>query len=111
MRLIDADAFRRVLDTVYPFTKDEQRKHGMADIAKSGVLLAFEKTPTASQWIPCSERLPQIKENPVLVSWMGLVNIGWYNPIDGWTTGTRFNVDEVDAWMPLPEPYKEGQDG
>ena len=45
-RYIDADDFRRILDTYYPFTKDEQKKHGFADMAKSSVLLALVETPT-----------------------------------------------------------------
>ena len=46
MRLIDADAFRKELDNHYPFTKEEQSRHGMADIAKSTVLYVLEKQPT-----------------------------------------------------------------
>ena len=44
--MIDADAFRRELDDHYPFTKAEQSKHGMADIAKSAVLFVLNKMPT-----------------------------------------------------------------
>lgn len=89
----------------------DQKKHCCHRFTKV-ILQTVEELKSQTQWIPCSERLPLIEENPVLVSWMGLVNIGWYNSIDGWTTGTRFNADEVDAWMKLPEPYKGGeQDG
>lgn len=49
MRLIDADAFRRKLDEHYPFTKDEQSKHGMADIAKSTVLFVLNTMPTVEE--------------------------------------------------------------
>lgn len=46
MRLVDADKFRSELDNHYPFTKDEQSKHGMADIAKSTVLFVLNAMPT-----------------------------------------------------------------
>lgn len=75
-----------------------------------------------TQWIPCSERLPEEpKENPVFdgkylevylvttkygsneqdkvypfrACWNGI------NFTDGW------RILDVIAWMPLPEPYKE----
>lgn len=60
MRLIDADAFRKRLDEHYPFTKDEQSKHGMADIAKSAVLFVLEKMPTIE---PERKRGKWTKEN------------------------------------------------
>lgn len=60
MRLVDADKFRSELDNHYPFTKDEQSKHGMADIAKSTVLFVLNAMPTVDaapvvhgHWIPC----------------------------------------------------------
>ena len=65
-----------------------------------------------SKWIPCSERVPE-KNKLVL---------GWYkdNPFSGYTYGIvmRNNCGwvfdyasryctTVEAWMPLPEPYRE----
>ena len=46
MRLIDADAFRREIDNHWPFTKEEQRKHGIADMAKSTLLVVLNYMPT-----------------------------------------------------------------
>lgn len=62
MRLVDADAFRRELDEHYPFTKDEQSKHGMADIAKSTVLFVLNKMPTVEErktgkWISIGQKM------------------------------------------------------
>ena len=62
---------------------------------------ALEQT----QWIPCSERLPKIEENPVLVTSMGMVGMGWYRNGD-WLTSTNLPFFDVVAWMPLPEPWK-----
>lgn len=64
-------------------------------------------------WIPCSERLP-IARRSVIISTKNWTGEGCY-----WETtehhviwkGYRWNAtywdDEVTAWMPLPEPYRE----
>lgn len=69
---------------------------------------AIEDAPTVNQWIPCSERLPEllkwvlVSSGDCVVSDCLVVSGGnkiWYE------CGT---IDiENDAWMPLPEPYKE----
>ena len=64
----------------------------------------------AVRWIPCKERLPENRLY-VLVTYKyeyGLIDHGitWYGQVEGkWNTSR-----EVIAWMPLPEPYKGGQD-
>ena len=110
MRLIDADVFRRVLDTAYPFTKDEQRKHGMADMAKSGVLLALDQTPTAFQWIPVTERSPDISKSVLICDIEGDIYLGHRTRYgDYYPDFFDDRIKSVIAWMPLPEPYKEEQ--
>ena len=62
-------------------------------------------------WIPCSERLPD-DFGLYLASYMDYtgyhVNLLVFDPKE------HFDVDfwkeEIDAWMPLPEPYKEKED-
>ena len=68
------------------------------------------------QWIPCSERLPK-EEEYILLSFKNYtgLDIGRYEK-DG-ESGNFYPGDEeesyasyglvVNAWMPLPEPYKE----
>ena len=85
----------------------------------------IDRLPKVGEWIPCSERLPVPYEdlqrsNPVIVtylSWHDNIPISdsvafydhqlkcwkWYESYDS------VNVDVI-AWMPLPEPYKEGED-
>lgn len=74
------------------------------------------------RWIPCSERLPEKLFGCLVTVWDT-------NPITfdefenilpyfvGWD-GEQWNDDdgeqcpfEVIAWMPLPEPYREVEDG
>ena len=84
-------------------------------------------------WIPCSERLPEIKQH-VLLSCYGRVIYGRMISEDGnsgypvfeicdsvgekrpivleTTVHSEFTTSRIIAWMPLPEPYKGGeQDG
>ena len=59
------------------------------------------------RWIPVSERLPDLS-GLYLVSVDDLVTVGNF----GGTEFTRGNVElRVIAWKPLPEPYKENDNG
>ena len=42
----------------------------------------------------------------VLVSHGGYVYIDTFCEDDGWCDFEGVNIDNVEAWMPLPEPYK-----
>ena len=68
----------------------------------------FEKMRPAQpelRWIPCSERLPSKADHTddmVLVCYRnGSVRFNTY--MNGWVQGNPV------AWMPLPEPYREGR--
>ena len=80
----------------------------------------IERLPSAQperktgRWIPVTEQLPGSSGN-YLVS---VKSIGWnckeyvVNDIAYWDSSEGFHkADEVIAWMPLPEPYKGGNDG
>ena len=63
-------------------------------------------------WIPCSERLPKYRDERYLcaLAWGGVgvlefKDCGWY--MYGDLSPVPFET--VTAWMPLPEPYKEGE--
>lgn len=69
-----------------------------------------DRQPKVGEWIPCSERLPD-DFGLYLASYMDYtgyhVNLLVFDPKE------HFDVDfwkeEIDAWMPLPEPYKESE--
>lgn len=76
-------------------------------------------TNVLSRWIPISERLPEEEEYILLsfANYTGL-DIGRYEkdgendkfyPGDDEETYAHYG-SVVNAWMPLPEPYKEGED-
>lgn len=62
----------------------------------------IERLPSAQQWIPCSKELPPYGKH-VLTWWKGVIAIDCRVP--GYEDEWLLNVE---AWMPLPEPYKAG---
>lgn len=78
-----------------------------------------ENAVEESRWIPCNERLPE-DESYILVSFENytMPDIARYEEND--EGGTFYPGDDeksyssygifVNAWMPLPKPYKEGAD-
>lgn len=68
--------------------------------------LNSESTETEQRWIPCSERLPE-EDACYLVTTSGtnndIIDIAYY------TEGIWHKASRIKAWMPLPEPYKEGK--
>ena len=109
-------------------------KHNLDNEWSGGVLEAInavEDLPSAQpeqRWIPCSERLPEIKQH-VLLSCYGRVIYGRMMSEDGnggypvfeicdsvgekrpivleTTVHSEFTTSRIIAWMPLPEPYQE----
>lgn len=83
------------------------------------VLLEFiEERPKSGKWIPCSERLPECGKRYLVT---GICRDGEfkrrsvYDAVYGsdgsWHTRNYKPVaHEVDAWQPLPEPYKDDGD-
>lgn len=66
----------------------------------------------STNWIPCSERLPNIGERVLL--WVyGQSHIGkridaklFGYDIFSLERGTNESTKRIEAWMPLPEPYR-----
>ena len=76
------------------------------------VISAIKDAPTAQQWIPCDERLPE-EGQKVLASGKKSVFTqiykGYHNDVHRWLW-EHDTLKIITAWMPLPEPYKEVQD-
>ena len=62
---------------------------------------ALKEIPSAQQWIPCSERLPDQNGKYLVVGRQKAINILKF---DG---GRWYGKWGVVAWMPLPSPYRE----
>lgn len=94
MRLIDADALWMDVIRSMDYCDD--------------ILEMIKSQPTIeqkSQWIPCSERLPE-NDEPVLISHSHGVAKAWWNG-RFWSSVSIKKYKTVVAWMPLPEPYNE----
>ena len=61
----------------------------------------IKRLPSAQQWIPCSERLPDQNGKYLVVGRQKAINILKF---DG---GRWYGKWGVVAWMPLPSPYRE----
>ena len=104
--LIDRQA---AIDAFYKFSSD-----GDFVDACEYVLRNVPSAESKQQWIPCSERLPE--DGRCLVTRYDFVtntcflDILWYEKGVWWNR--LYTGDfSVIAWMPLPEPYKEDEDG
>ena len=70
------------------------------------IVEALEEWEEQESWIPVSEKLPEIhncSDNYLVTLKRGGVHIAMFTECDGkhWWT-----YDDVEAWMPLPKPYK-----
>ena len=97
-------------------SRDHDKKISLEDAEYT-----IERLPSAQQWIPCSERMPECDYTDVLIcvydKRKGCEKD--YYIISAYTSGKHWEptlaVDMTDldvvAWMPLPEPYKGDDNG
>ena len=69
----------------------------------------FEKTAN-NGWIPCSERLPEDGTRVIACFKHGLVTELKYKSAGIFEGINEYVAEVIDAWMPLPEPYREEQE-
>lgn len=79
--------------------------------------LVTDEEPKYGEWIPCSERLPEEKEDPITMDYYeypvtvvckGTRTVKYYKFGEGhWFNGPAIMDEYVKAWMPLPEPWEE----
>ncbi len=90
----------------------------LANMFINNVIKEIEKQPKIGEWIPCSQRLPEIPNGQrfsqeVLVAFKNyngqiLTDISHYSNDDNcWLCDSSVCNIKTMAWMPLPEPYKE----
>lgn len=117
-RLIDADALKEkinkkieAIELAIIFKDKNEKVEATLDEIHSfwcNAVDIIEAQPTASQWIPVSERLPEDEERKLVTAQAKTgrksINIAWF---DGKTWHGNGSMPEVTAWQPLPEPYKE----
>ena len=93
---------------------EELRKAVLRLENESGI---YDELPTVyiypTKWIPVTERLPEPFENVLVYLFKSQSPyIAWINEYRSWET-EEFMLDDFDykptAWMPLPEPPKDGE--
>ena len=91
-------------------------RRGVVYVRADELVNKLKELPSAEpkqQWIPCSERLPDVAQR-VLLSGHGMVMIGMLHSFGKYSlepTGISYaySKDDIEAWMPLPEPYVRGE--
>lgn len=136
MRLIDADALIQEAERLYgewnkamagaegarqinKVYKMQELSKAVAEVARN--MTTYVPNPYEMRWIPCTERLPEMQEydhcgdilhvsDNVLFCDQTGVHIGYCETIIDkliWQTEDGRTYNDVVAWMPLPEAYKE----
>ena len=65
-----------------------------------------DSTKNNQGWIPCNERLPE-KHGHYLVCSKDVIWVADYYNYTWWGVEKRCRWGDIEAWQPLPEPYKE----
>ena len=110
MRLIDADSLLQW------FTDADNEEYSYGEIK-----VAIQEEPTVPQWIPVTERTPTEDGEYITTvengEGMFTTSLDWRQDWKEWGFLSYYGesdepawrrVTNVVAWMPLPEPYKEG---
>lgn len=104
-------------------TAGEKDLMGNANRIRAEDISVIKRLPSAQQWIPCSERLPEVYEAYIVsgkqkyefeTEWSYFVDVAVYDPtgeryIGPWQTFVDWKEGQetyITAWMKLPEPYK-----
>lgn len=102
------------LEMIFPV--DPSKSEYVSGIACGAALAStyIQQLPSAQQWIPCRERLPEEEKEVLVYTAAGEMLVAYLFDDWGnlaWTTGgLGSGTVSVVAWMPLPEPYKEGNE-
>ena len=71
----------------------------------NGTEEVLRSLPSAQQWIPVTERLPE--KGQTVIAFDKHRNKIYINTLSSDGVTWRKYTNNVTAWMPLPEPYKE----
>ena len=104
-RLIDANALVKFIDYGHLNNPDE-KLYSENDIRE--MIDMMPTIDTKPHWIPCSERLPEVRQWVLCQCRAGIMDVLRLTADGSWYKGypnTEYMGGFVVAWMPLPEPY------
>lgn len=118
MRLIDADMLLANARTFLEKAETDAYYTGSREVKAhwDDAMRLIKEMPTASQWIPCKERLPKrgvdVLTYSELVNFVEIQSIEPHFGNDCWENqhGDLQELNTVTVWMPLPEPYTEEEE-
>ena len=118
-RMNDCISRSQAIDMVKRCLQPEHRNKEVALQMCVDGLSGLPSVQPESRWIPCSERLPEERINPITQDYYeyqctycsglhkSIVDVRHYKFGDGhWWHGAGIMDDYVTAWRELPEPYK-----
>ena len=75
------------------------------------VLTDLPSAQPEQRWIPCSERLPKVRQWVLCQCRAGIIDVLRLTDDGCWYRKSNeiYMSGFVLAWMPLPEPYKRGE--
>ena len=112
-RCIDPDAIKELPSAQPEHNPDDERK--IADLHK---MVNYLLSKLEQRWIPVTERLPN-NDDWVIVTILDergdtpfkYTDFGWYLEVANcWIIDSEQRTDVI-AWMPLPKPYRGGENG
>ena len=114
MRLIDAD---KLIEFIETFLSKTCKRDGTTIPNRwyGALKRCVEEQPTIEtpKWIPISERLPEKNAEVLATTEWDCITIAEMFSNNDWFIcegNANAHTDEIIAWMPLPEPYKESED-
>lgn len=104
--IIDEDGRAKPVIPVTIFLTTEEEKAGMIESAKRGTLRLIEWHPIEVRDGEIVGLLPEDRKEVILTTKTGFVVVDVFCRDDDGCYFYKYDIDEVWAWMEMPEPYK-----
>ncbi len=96
------DVIQEIIDLVNEQPKTDCSECSRRKFYQQG----YQDGLNADRWIPCEERLPDKRGNYLVCS-KGVTWVANWFLNTWWGIEKRCRYSDVEAWQPLPQPYKK----